>query len=64
MIAIDDFGLRLVRSRTTQTSHELLGEHYEPTTSLMSNFDFVGWDAALPNNLMAAATLNRLRGGA
>jgi DNA replication protein DnaC len=65
VIAIDDFGLRPMRSPQDEDFHELIAERYERTTTLVtSNLDFDEWGAACPNKLMGAATLDRLRDGA
>lgn len=65
VIAIDDFGLRPMRSPQDEDFHELIAERYENKTTLMtSNLDFSEWGAAFPNKLMGAATLDRLRDGA
>ena len=65
LIAIDDFGLRPMRSPQDEDFHELINERYERTTTLVtSNLDFDEWGAAFPNKLLGAATLDRLRDGA
>jgi DNA replication protein DnaC len=65
VLAIDDFGLRPMRSPQDEDFHELISERYERTTTLLtSNLDFDEWGAAFPNKLMGAATLDRLRDGA
>ena len=65
VIAIDDFGLRPMRSPQDEDFHELIAERYERTTTLVtSNLDFEEWGAAFPNKLMGAATIDRLRDGA
>ncbi|MGA7950857.1 MAG: IS21-like element helper ATPase IstB [Thiobacillaceae bacterium] len=65
VIAIDDFGLRPMRSPQDEDFHELIAERYERTTTLLSsNLDFAEWGAAFPNKLMGAATLDRMRDGA
>jgi len=62
VIAIDDFGLRPMRSPQDEDFHELIAERYERTTTLAtSNLDFDEWGAAFPNKLLGAATLDRLR---
>ena len=61
VIAIDDFGLRPMRSPQDEDFHELIAERYEKTTTLVtSNLAFDEWGAAFPNKLMGAATLDRL----
>ena len=65
VLAIDDFGLRPMRSPQDEDFHDLVDARYERTTTLLtSNLDFDEWDAAFPNKLMGAATLDRLRDGA
>jgi DNA replication protein DnaC len=65
VIAIDDFGLRPMRSPQDEDFHELIAERYERTTTLVtSNLDFEEWGAAFPNKLLGAATIDRLRDGA
>jgi len=65
VIAIDDFGLRPMRSPQDEDFHDLVDARYEQTTTLLSsNLDFGEWSAAFPNKLMGAATLDRLRDGA
>ena len=61
VIAIDDFGLRPMRSPQDEDFHELIAERYERKTTLVtSNLAFEEWGAAFPNKLMGAATLDRL----
>lgn len=65
VIAIDDFGLRPMRSPQDEDFHDLISERYERTTTLVtSNLDYDEWGAAFPNKLLGAATLDRLRDGA
>jgi DNA replication protein DnaC len=65
VLAIDDFGLRPMRSPQDEDFHDLVDARYEcKTTLLTSNLDFDEWGAAFPNRLMGAATLDRLRDGA
>ena len=65
VLAIDDFGLRPMRSPQDEDFHDLIDARYERTTSLLtSNLHFDEWGAAFPNKLMGAATLDRLRDGA
>jgi DNA replication protein DnaC len=65
LLAIDDFGLRPMRSAQDEDFHDLIAERYEKrATILTSNLDFDEWGAAFPNKLMGAATLDRLRDGA
>lgn len=65
VLAIDDFGLRPMRSPQDEDFHDLVdARHERKTTLLTSNLDFDEWGAAFPNKLMGAATLDRLRDGA
>ena len=65
VIAIDDFGLRPMRSPQDEDFHELIAERYEKKPMLVtSNLAFDEWGAAFPNKLMGAATIDRLRDGA
>ena len=65
VIAIDDFGLRPMRSPQDEDFHDLVDARYERTTTLLtSNLDFDEWGAAFPNKLLGAATLDRLCDGA
>lgn len=65
VIAIDDFGLRPMRTPQDDDFHDLVSERYERSTTLLSsNLDFDEWGAAFPNKLMGAATLDRLRDNA
>jgi DNA replication protein DnaC len=58
VLAIDDFGLRPMRSPQDDDFHDLVDARYErKTTLLTSNLDFDEWGAAFPNKLMGAATL-------
>ncbi len=62
VLAIDDFGLRPMRTPQDEDFHDLIDARYErKTTLLTSNLDFDEWGAAFPNKLMGAATLDRLR---
>lgn len=65
VIAIDDFGLRPMRSPQDEDFHELIAERYEKKTTLVtSNLAFDEWGAAFPNKLLGAATIDRLRDSA
>lgn len=62
LLIIDDFGLRLIRSPQDEDSHDLISQRYENASTLVtSNLDFTEWGDAFPNQLLAAATLDRLR---
>lgn len=66
LLAIDDFGLKPLRSPEDEDFHDLIAERYERTaTILTSNLDLNEWGAAFPSNkMLGAATLDRLGHGA
>ena len=65
LLIIDDFGLKPLRSPQDEDFHDLIGERYEHTSTILtSNLDFAEWGDAFPNRLLGAATLDRLRHGA
>lgn len=62
LLIIDDFGLRPMRSPQDEDFHELISERYERAATIVtSNLNFNEWGEAFPNQLLAAATLDRLR---
>jgi DNA replication protein DnaC len=62
LLIIDDFGLRPMRSPLDEDFHDLVSARYEcASTIVTSNLDFSEWGNAFPNQLLAAATLDRLR---
>lgn len=62
LLIIDDFGLKPLRSPEDEDLHDLIGERYERTATIVtSNLDFSEWGDAFPNRLLGAATLDRLR---
>ncbi len=62
LLIIDDFGLRPMRSPQDEDFHDLISARYERTSTIVtSNLDFSEWGSAFPNQLLAAATLDRLR---
>lgn len=62
LLIIDDFGLRPLRTPQDEDLHELISERYERAATIVtSNLDFSEWGNAFPNQLLAAATLDRLR---
>jgi DNA replication protein DnaC len=62
LLIIDDFGLRPMRSPQDEDFHDLISERYERASTIVtSNLDFSEWGNAFPNQLLAAATLDRLR---
>jgi len=65
LLIIDDFGLKPLRPPHDEDFHDLVAERYERgATVLTSNLDFSEWGDAFPNQLLGAATLDRLRHGA
>ena len=65
LLIIDDFGLKPLRPPHDEDFHDLVAERYERgATVLTSNLDFGEWGDAFPNQLLGAATLDRLRHGA
>jgi DNA replication protein DnaC len=65
LLIIDDFGLKPLRPPHDEDFHDLVAERYERTaTVITSNPDFGEWGDAFPNQLLGAATLDRLRHGA
>jgi len=65
LIIIDDFGLKPMRSPHDEDFHNLIDERYENSATIVtSNLDFGEWGDAFPNQLLGAATLDRLRHGA
>ena len=62
LLIIDDFGLKPLKSPHDEDLHDLIDERYERGATIMtSNLDFSEWGDALPNKLLGAATLDRLR---
>ena len=62
LLIIDDFGLRPLRTLQDEDLHDLISARYEnASTIITSNLDFNEWGNAFPNQLLAAATLDRLR---
>ncbi len=62
LLIIDDLGLKPLRPPQDEDLHDLIAERHERSATLVtSNLDFAEWDAAFPNRLLGAATLDRLR---
>lgn len=62
LLVIDDFGLRPMRTPQDEDFHELISARYEcASTIITSNLAFNEWGSAFPNQLLAAATLDRIR---
>ena len=65
LIVIDDFGLKPMRQPHDSVCHDLIAERYERgATIVTSNLDFSEWGDDFTNQLLRAATLDRLRYGA
>ena len=65
LLIIDDFGLKPMRQGQDEDFHDLIAERYEQqATVLTSNLHFEEWQAAFPNKVLGAATLDRLLHGA
>lgn len=65
LLIIDDFGLKPIEPPQDDDFHELISERYERhATIVTSNLAFEEWGSAFANQLLAAATLDRLRHGA
>ena len=62
LLIIDDFGLKPLAPPHEEDFHDLIGERYERTATIVtSNLDFSEWGDAFSNRLLGAATLDRLR---
>lgn len=65
LLIIDDYGLKPLRSPHDEDFHDLISERYErAATVVTSNLEFAEWGAPFANQLLGAATLDRLRHGA
>lgn len=61
LLIIDDFGLKPLRSPHDEDFHDLMARRYEETATIItSNLDFTEWGDAFQNQLLAAATLDRI----
>ncbi len=62
LLILDDFGLKPLTPPADEDLHELINERYERGSTLItSNLDFSEWGAAFPNQVLGAATIDRLR---
>ena len=62
LLIIDDFGLKPLRSPDDEYIHELIEERYEQAATLItSNLDVDEWLQIFSNQLLGAATVDRLR---
>ena len=65
LLIVDDFGLKPIEPPQDDDFHELISERYERfSTIVTSNLAFEEWGNPFSNQLLAAATLDRLRHGA
>lgn len=62
LLIIDDFGLKPLRSPQDENLHDLLAARYESgATIVTSNLALQEWQQAFPNQLLGAASIDRLR---
>lgn len=62
VLIIDDFALKPLEPPADEELHELVSERYERAATIVtSNLDFEEWGSAFPNQVLGAATLDRLR---
>ena len=62
LLIIDDFALKPLRIPQDEDLHDLIAQRYEQaSTMITSNLAFSEWQQAFPNQLLAAATLDRLQ---
>jgi DNA replication protein DnaC len=65
LLIVDDFGLNPLRPPQDEDLHDIVSERYERRSTIVtSNLDLNEWGEALPNRLLGAATIDRLRHGA
>jgi len=62
LLIIDDFGLKPINPPFDEYLHEIISERYErKSTIITSNLDFSEWIKAFENQLLGAASIDRLR---
>lgn len=62
LLILDDFGLKPLLPPADEDFHELVTERYERGSILLtSNLDFPEWGSVFPNQVLGAATVDRLR---
>lgn len=62
LLIIDDFGLKPLRAPEDEALHDLISERYEVSSTIItSNLAVDEWPQAFSNQLLAAATIDRLR---
>ncbi len=62
LLILDDFGLKSLTPPGDEDFHELVSERYQRGSIVItSNLDFSEWGAAFPNQVLGAATVDRLR---
>ena len=65
LLIIDDFGLKPLQPLQEEDLHDLIADRYEQASTIVtSNLGFGEWGDAFKNQLLGAATLDRLRHGA
>jgi DNA replication protein DnaC len=62
LLILDDFGLKPLTSPLDEDFHELICERHERGSIVVtSNLDFSEWGGVFPNQVLGAATIDRLR---
>jgi DNA replication protein DnaC len=62
LLIIDDFGLKPLRSPQDEDLHDLIAQRYEKAATIVtSNLALHEWQQAFPNQLLGAATIDRLQ---
>lgn len=62
LLIIDDFGLKPLKTPEDEDIHEIIRRRYENGSIIVtSNLAISEWQQAFPNQLLAAATLDRLQ---
>jgi DNA replication protein DnaC len=65
LLVIDDLGLKSLQSPADEDFHEIVCERHEKcSTIITSNLDFEEWGGIFPNQILASATVDRLRDNA
>ena len=61
-LIIDDFGLKPLKTPEDEDIHEVISRRYENGSMIItSNLAVSEWQQAFPNQLLGAATLDRLQ---
>ena len=62
LLIIDDFGLKPLRTPQDEDLHDLIAQRYEHSATIVtSNLALHEWQQAFPNQLLGAATIDRLQ---